>query len=228
MNLFLQTLNHKFEVIKTKERVNHCYYTIKNQKHNTRVCMDILVWKNDSDWWASIEYLEYDAACSSNDLERKSGTIEMVQGLLSALLRKHPKISTIELSDKSFFTSNNGDHIPLPEYRMITKGKTWYEEHFKAVPGSTSLSVKHQQYANAHKKLEKELIEIKSLTLTSFKEFLRKNKLRQLSGNVWYIPIGAVKNYPFQGSLKKHTSSIDGGHTPLIRKPEYIFSLYGV
>jgi len=223
----LKTPNHQFDVIKIKTRPNEYYYTLKNLTQPSRACMDVLVWKNDEEWWAAIEYLEYDSACSSNNLERKSGTIEMVQGMLSALLKKHPKITTVELSDKSNFIASNNERIPLPEYRMITTGKTWYEEHFGAIPANDSVVDRRRRYLKERKELHKQLLEMPKLTAEDFKEFLRASHLRQLSGNVWVIPIDAIKVYPIEGHLKKVAPHVQGGFQGLLKREEFEFRLYG-
>jgi hypothetical protein len=215
----LQTPNHTFDVVRKKSGTNQYYYTIRNLVDFSRVCMDIIVWKNDEQWWASIEYIEYDS------LEKKTGTIEMVQGMLTALLKKHSKISTIELNDKSFFTIRNNDRIPLPEYRMITKGKTWYQEYFKAIPASSSLTQKIHQYKE-RKKLTETLASISKLTSNSFKEFLRRNDLKQLSGNLWYIPDKDVKTYTVQGHLYKDNEKKQGGNLVWTKRNEFDFCLY--
>ena len=222
----LKTPNHTFQVVKRKPRVNQNYYTIQNLVHSSRICMEVLVWKNDKEWWASIEYLEYDNACSSKNLERKTGTIEMVQGMLTALLKKHPKISNIELSDKSFFIVGKNDRIPLPEYRMITAGATWYEEYFKAIPATNSLAQKHLLYLKERKQLLQKMSNITKLTSITFKEFLRSNDLRQLSGNLWFIPVDAIRDYPIQGVFEKNKEILKGGDQIPFHRQEFDFNLY--
>ncbi len=55
-------------------------------------------------------------------------------------VKKHPTTTHIEICDKSFFTlPKSKDIIPLPEYRLLTKGKTWYEEYLGAVPDNERL-----------------------------------------------------------------------------------------
>jgi len=130
----------------------------------------------------------------------------MLQGSIKAILKRHPKVSIIELNDKSFFTLKNGDHIPLPEYRLLVKGKTWYEEYFGALPAYEGL----ERIVHAYKEVEVS-IEPSELTRKKFKNLLKSLHLRDVSGNGWIIPITSIRNYKTKGVFKEGNIMSGGG-----------------
>ncbi len=225
--MYLQTKNHKFYVKYEVfgEHTNEMYfYSIGNPKLKPKPCVVISVVQMNGKWIMAIQELEYYSTCSSRTLERKTGTIEMLQGSIKAVLKRHPNISVIELNDKSFFTLQNGDHIPLPEYRLLTKKKTWYEEHFGAIPAYEGLERILESYKNVNTN-----IDVSTLTRNKFKKLLIQLHLREVSGNGWMIPIKEVDSYQTRGVFKTD-KVVDGGSGWIFDKMtpiDHIFRIYG-
>lgn len=219
--MLLVTDNYRFPVLREKLSKTEYHYTIGNIKQIP--CLVILVSKIDDKWLMSIEDLHYESNCSSNkDLVKKTGTIEMIQGALKAILYKHPKICGVELNDKSKFKHKNGYTIPLPEYRMIIKGRTWYQEHFGAEPLRDGLKIKLRRYLRQRKDLMKKLNSEDDLTLSMFKDHLIKAQLPQLSGEAWFISVDTIESYVVNARFEK--SRQNGGFLDVTKDID--FNLY--
>lgn len=210
--MILITDNYTFKVHRQKTR-NGYIYTIGDKAP----CLEVMVGKFDGKWWMCVEDLHFEPSCSSDKpLAKKTGTIEMLQGALKAILEKHPEIELIELNDKSKFMTAENRLMPLPEYRMIMKGCTWYQEHFGAIsPPHSGLDRKLHQYLNTRTTIKRKL-QNAEVNEKTFRTMLRNAGLPQLSAERWIIPISAIQAYPTSGHFKrvyttKDASFIMGG-----------------
>ena len=120
--MYLQTNNHVFFVKHDKYKDDIHFYSIGNPNNKPKACITISVMKVKDAIIMTLQDIEYYQTCSANTLEKGLGTVEMLQGSIRAIMKRHPDISRIDLQDKSFFTLPNKDNIPLPEYRLLTKG----------------------------------------------------------------------------------------------------------
>jgi hypothetical protein len=206
----LITDNYSFHVIREKPTKNQYFYTIGNV--NKAPCLVILVCKHDDKWLMCIEDLHYEPTCSfDKKLPKKTGTIEMVQGAIKAVMQKHPKVSVVELQDKSKFLNKNGVWLPLPEYRVIMKGKTWYQEHFGAEPTRDGLKLKLLRYFRKRKELKEYMSRKGEVSLSVFTNLLKEARLPQLSGEAWIIPKGAIEHYNVNARFEDSKQNLDGG-----------------
>jgi len=173
----------------------------------------------------TLQDIEYYQTCSANTLEKGLGTIEMLQGSIRAIMKRHPDISRIDLQDKSFFTLPNKDNIPLPEYRLLTKGRTWYEEHFGAKPNCKAFKNLVDLYKDIWASNEVRIPQ--PLTEQRFKNYLKSLHFpNMISGNAWHIPMHKLTKYAFDGVFKRgRIGGFDGG-VPARRRKEYIFRLF--
>ncbi len=183
-------------------------------------------------WYLTLQDLEYYATCSFETLERGKGTVEMVQGAIKAILEKHPAIAVIALQDCSFWTTNKNEKISLPEYRLLAKGKTWYQKYLGAIPSDNRINGIVDRYIDTRKKkvkntklndiyqqhseltvanLVKVLAENNELTEKGFKEILKLLHLDIIAHNSWIIPMDSVQYYVFQGTFVESDDQV-GGH----------------
>ena len=199
--MYLQTNNHKFYVKYKKYEKNVYFYSIGNTNNKPKACITISVMPIKNDLVMSIQDIEYFSTCSIDHLEKGFGSVEMLQGSIKAILKRHPNVNRIELQDKSFFTLSNKDRIPLPEYRLLTKGKTWYEEHFGARPQCKSFKYIVDMYKEAWASNKVQMPS--ALTEVSFKQYLKILHFPSvISGNAWYIPLKKIGKYIFDGDFK--------------------------
>jgi hypothetical protein len=205
---------------------DHWYY-IGNADNKPKACVTITVSKILKDLIMTIQEVEYFSSCSLQRLERSAGTIEMLQGAIRAVLKKHPTISMIELNDKSFFTlpSKKKDLIALPEYRILTKGKTWYEEYFGAVPGNARFKHTVEKYKELWASNKVSIPD--PLTESAFKKMIVELRLPGIvSGNGWVIPLGVVLDYKYDGKFKRGRMVGGDGWSSRGSGMTYFFRLY--
>jgi len=202
----LVTNNYTFGVVRKKMSNTHYFYTIGNLQNKSHPCIEFMVSKEAHGWHLTIEHLQYHASCSLEMLEKKNGTREMLQGAICAIVKKHPKIVRIELTDASFFTTSSGHHIPLPEYRMITRGKTWYQEYFGAMPLSTDLRIKLKLY-NKSRELALEDLNNQELSDKTLIDIMNRYDLKEISHRAWFIPLEEVLTWKYQGKFRKSPQS---------------------
>ncbi len=205
----LITNHYTFDVKRKKMSDTLYFYTIGNLQNKSYPCMEFMISKEKDGWYLTLEHLQYYNTCSIENLEQKAGTKEMVQGAIIAILKKHPQIDHIHLQDASFFTTAKGNKVPLPEYRMISQGKTWYQEYFGAVPVSKDLRAKLKTYkknrADAFQDLQN--VELSEKTIN---DIMMKYDLKEISHRTWAIPIETVATWKYEAILKK-TKNIAGG-----------------
>ena len=230
--MILKTDNYSFWCKCNKISKRHYVYYIGNTDGKPIPCISISVDKFDQ-WYMTIQDLEYYPTCSFEPMERGKGTIEMVQGAIKAICKKHPKIRVIAFQDCSYWTTQNKEKISLPEFRLLAKGKTWYEKHFGATPSDNRIQGLVERYKNIRKKkvkdtklnnvyngyseltianLLKVLVEINELTEQGFKEILRSLYLDVIAHNAWHIPVASTESFIFQGRFLESDDQYGGYH----------------
>jgi len=82
---------------------------------------------------ATIPVLAWDSKCAiDKDLERGTGTILMINVLLSETLKRYPYIKRFTFRDNSLIPCDNGKQISLLHLTLIKYNMSWYESHFHA------------------------------------------------------------------------------------------------
>lgn len=82
---------------------------------------------------ATIPVLAWDSKCAINkDLEKGTGTITMINILLSEVCKRYPYVNTYSFYDNSLIRCDNGKQISLLHLSVIEHNKSWYERHFNA------------------------------------------------------------------------------------------------
>lgn len=82
---------------------------------------------------ASIPILEWGTKCAVNkDLERGTGTVEMIKIALSEAKKRYPYVKIYTLTDNSHIKCDNGKDILLLELSLVQYKQTWYEKNFGA------------------------------------------------------------------------------------------------
>jgi hypothetical protein len=224
--MYLKTNNHTFYVKYEKYNNDVHFYSIGNANNNPKACVTISVMPVKGHVLMALQDIEYFSTCSAESLEKKMGTVEMLQGSIRAILKRHPNVARIELQDKSFFTLPNNDNIPLPEYRLLTKGKTWYEEYFGALPRDVPTKDLVDMYKHAWASNKGKMPS--PLTEETFKEYLKSFHFHGLiSGNAWRIPLSKVKTFfQYDGEFKKGGLGGTATILPEASYFKYIFRLY--
>ena len=104
---------------------------IGNDNGLPQPCVKISVYQDE----IVLQDLFYYKTCSSNaQLEKRAGTIEMVQAALKAVVTNYPSPNKIMIHDMSYFPSKALGNVPIPELKALESGYTWYQEHFGATP----------------------------------------------------------------------------------------------
>jgi hypothetical protein len=222
--MYLKTNNYIFPCLEEKSEYNEdIRYLIGNPYHKPKPCilsnydkeMKILI----------IDELTYYTTCSINrKMEKKDGTIEMIQGFLKAILRKYPELEQVELTDKSFYPIKDIGNIPLPEYMLLKDGMTWYQKYFNATPSSKTNVNKIIPYLILRERYIKDT-ELKNIY--EFKDFMNKKvyeaiqemspeyfierkmyellrivKISPISGKfTWIISKNSIKKYKINGKI---------------------------
>lgn len=82
---------------------------------------------------ATIPLLAWDSKCAiDKDLERGTGTISMINVLLSETLKRYPYVKKFTFRDNSLIPCDNGKQISLLHLTLIKYNMSWYESHFHA------------------------------------------------------------------------------------------------
>ncbi len=166
----------------------------------------------------------HDDRCSvGKKLQRRTGTVEMLQSALKMVIDHFPQVELVYFNDASGFDCQN-KHVYLCYYSFLRHGKTWYEMHFNAQMMKTA---KQEKLNNARERLtQKPTDEYGFLGCTSHKtwqeyfnslnclEFVTyQRKIEKWIGmklvySEWYITKDEVKTYKGLDFEKTKT----GGH----------------
>lgn len=77
----------------------------------------------------------HDKECNlTEDLPKKSGTIEMISAGIALCKKLYPKLKYMSLQDESVIKCGNGKNLPLSDVYMLLYGQTWYQNYFNATP----------------------------------------------------------------------------------------------
>jgi len=94
---------------------------------------------------ATIPILAWDSKCAiDKDLAKGSGTIAMINTVLSETMKRYSYVKVFTFTDNSHITCSNGKEISLLSLSVIEYGKTWYERHFNAFIDDLNLNRKYK------------------------------------------------------------------------------------
>ncbi len=83
---------------------------------------------------AELHGMIYDHLCASNmPLPKDDGTVRMVKAALSFMTQINPRIQRVELTDNSQIDCGK-TKISLSDMYFTTRGQTWYQAKFGAIP----------------------------------------------------------------------------------------------
>jgi hypothetical protein len=214
----LRTTNYVFWAdVQTSEDSDEIDVFIGNPGGSPRPCMVLTVYGRE----LVLQDIVYYATCSApKSLEHGSGTVEMIQGALKAILATYPLIDKVYLTDKSYFprSARGGGNIPLPELHAIVHGATWYQRHFGAVPDIRTVRVldpylrkRTQLMENSPNLTVAEYVsELKSIDEPTLIRIIETLGLKRLTGTSWEIPRAVVEQYPITARLEEDTSHVGG------------------
>jgi hypothetical protein len=95
---------------------------------------------------ATIPILAWDGGCAvDKDLARGSGTVHMINTILSEVVKRYPYVKLLKLTDNSHITCNNGKQISLMFLSIVEHSKTWYERQYGAFLYESSQNKKYKQ-----------------------------------------------------------------------------------
>ena len=98
---------------------------------------------------AAIPTLAWNAKCAiDKDLAKGSGTIAMINTVLSETIKRYSYVKLFTFRDNSHITCSNGKEISLLSLSVVEYGKTWYERYFNAFIDDSKLN---KQYKNGIK-----------------------------------------------------------------------------
>ena len=87
---------------------------------------------------ATIPVLGWNARCAG------SGTIAMINTILSEAVKRYPYVKMFTFTDNSHITCDNGNGISLLSLSVVEHRKTWYERNFNATLVDSTLAKKYQ------------------------------------------------------------------------------------
>lgn len=227
--MILRSTNHVFWVdMDDTSWADSVHIQIGNPRGSPRPCVIISAFERE----IVLQDLFYFSTCSSDRaLDRKTGTIEMVQAALKATVVRFPRRLKVSLTDKSYFPSRTLGNIPIPEAKVLAGGPTWYQEHFGAIPTSTT-SRKLQRYLIAREWPLSRLTGRTEDESTTISQYMRTSQgrlteaeihgvrsklgLEALTGCEWEIPIQTVLSYDLSAAFDDNVST--GGTPPVFRK----------
>lgn len=226
--MILDVYGYRFYANIEKARKNSVQsFAIRVGKPNEgRQCILLLCDKIGSKYNINVQDLIYHESCCSNKLlEKKSGTVLMLKGALKGLLTlndgyiKDMKLKTISVTDKSYYVDDVHGEIPLPEKYALQGRKTWYEEHFNAIPSSETFMDKRNQYwnacnwnvgdtqladdpyfANFTEDTVQNMMNQIPLSKDVIANIIEKLQLPLLSGCEWIIPINTIYEFDMESS----------------------------
>ena len=101
----------------------------------TRACVFYSVYKNGDDEYPNLDSVGSYPDCNlSGDLSNKEGTILLIKSSMKFLLWRFPYIKHIQLLDVSTKECAGKVSIDFPTFHFAKYGKTWYQDHFDAIP----------------------------------------------------------------------------------------------
>ncbi len=219
--MILKTNHYTFWAKIQKVSRNHYYYYFGNDQGKPIPYVSISLDKFDGKWYMVIQDIVYYSTCAYETMERGSPTIEMIQCAIKEVLKLHPKVDHVALNDTSHWNIGK-ERISLPEFRLLAKGKTWYQKYFGAEPQDIEVKILHKKYLEARKKVVSEtqlrdqfasygdmtiskliwtLADQKLLTEKMFINILQGLHLKEIARNGWRIALNAVALYKFDGQL---------------------------
>lgn len=200
--MYLSVDNYKFPMIIHKyDFEEDITVQVGNPKCKPKPCLQITL--NPSEYLAGIDTMRFYTTCSISEkaFQRGTGATHiMVKATLKLLIEKYPSLKVFALADKSYFDTEDGNTLMLPEKMALTEGVTWYEKHFQAVPDdATSLVLKkykraYAKYGDMFRKLP-----LDAWYSQNIQETLRKAgpmlENVQLSGMQWFIHRDVIQKY---------------------------------
>jgi len=179
-------------------------------------CVQLFI-PNYPDSSASIQSLNYYQTCSVNEklLDKKNGTVIMIQIALHYAKMKYPYIKEFQLQDETHIDISAMEK-PLITSRRLLEGRLgWYEEYLNAIPiQGTKLLIKYirdvkiQSYIKGLLSSESSnplwwtpsnIIKITSILNKELPERYKHtlNINREIFGTTWSIPVEEIPNIKY-------------------------------
>jgi hypothetical protein len=155
---------YKFVAVVVKDTLNEMdRITFGGRKRN---CVQYSVyWDDEEKEYPNLDGITYDEKCNINNdfnLERKYGTIRMLQASIRFLCHLYPDTKGIMLKDYSCMKCLDNIRIRLSEFYIAKHGETWYQHKLNAVPYQNPEF--HQSLQNLNHKMDESM-------QSTFKEF---------------------------------------------------------
>lgn len=100
--------------------------------HSNIYCLEGFLYKDNP--VGTLVQVYYDQACSlDGDFEKGIDTRNLIHLFLSIVKKNFKHVTRIQLTDASTKVCDNGSEVSLSNMLYARRGKTWYEQHFKAV-----------------------------------------------------------------------------------------------
>ena len=147
----LKTTNYTFwaEAYKDPVYSDEIVYNIGKQNGMSCVRLSVIDIPDTNTKICILCEVSYSSMCAKEGLEKKTGTIEMIQGAIKALYRVHKDIAYVEFADKSYWETSKKGKVPIAERRVLAGRTTWYQEYLGAVPTAiTRVILRLYEYAS--------------------------------------------------------------------------------
>jgi hypothetical protein len=169
---------------------------------------------------ATLHLVNYYKSCSVKEkkLEKHSGTIHMIQTILSHTINTYPHITFVELQDETFI------HVPkkplITARRLLLGQKGWYEEYLGALPAKKELqyTLNYLRLPSTQENIHTFLPPDAQNKLWWFPEHIKyvadkiNNKLfPYLIGSLWMISADTIREYGITMQISPATPKQSGG-----------------
>jgi hypothetical protein len=138
----------------------------------------------------------YDSLCVlKGDLERKQGTVDMLNAALLLSQNLFPTKKYIQYSDESIIKCDNNKILPLPEMYMMLYGKTWYQNFFDVKPMTNTAEVIYvQQVLSEKPSMQWNVLWGKFLSLNYPHDMMSDIKDKYLKASSWHEFFQSIKD----------------------------------
>lgn len=157
-------------------------------------CVTVHVYNDEE--YVYLSALLYDSLCVlKGDLERKQGTVDMLNAALLLCKNLFPTKKYIQYSDDSVIRCDNSRILPLPEMYMMLYGKTWYQPFFDVVPMHTPDKVKYvQQVLKDKPSMQWNILWGKFLSLNFSTDMMAVIRNKYLNASSWHEFFKSIKD----------------------------------
>lgn len=239
-------------LIKVRKNARDFDIHVGNPNGRPKPCIRFTLYKNTKGSYdVVIQDIEYHSTCSSTrPMQRKAGTIKMVQGALKAIISYLGKtqVHSISFTDESRYEHPSNGYIPLPEKYALFGKPTWYQQHFGAIPTKTTNNatenvLRAYRDASKIKVADTHIVDLAfykhafaSMTIREMMQAIGDNitemhvssilhalNLPPLSGTSWSIPVNKVAQYSINEAAFEDVT-MGGGDNSLMFLPTELYS----